>query len=56
MTVLRPGHLVVLKFGGPVMTADTINTDMFDDNKITGVPCAWFVGDKLERARLWRTR
>jgi uncharacterized protein YodC (DUF2158 family) len=51
MTVLKPGDLVVLKSGGPVMTVDTVNTDIFDDDKVTGVLCAWFVGDKLERAR-----
>lgn len=51
MTVLRPGDLVILKSGGPVMTVDTVNTDIFDDDKVTGVLCAWFVGDKLERAR-----
>lgn len=51
MTVLKSGDLVVLKSGGPVMTVDTINTDIFDDEKVTGVFCAWFVGNKLERAR-----
>ena len=51
MTALRPGDLVTLKSGGPVMTVDTINTDIFDDDKVTGVLCAWFVGNKLERAR-----
>jgi uncharacterized protein YodC (DUF2158 family) len=51
MTVLKPGDLVILKSGGPVMTVDTVNTDIFDDNKITGILCAWFVGNKLERAR-----
>jgi uncharacterized protein YodC (DUF2158 family) len=51
MTVLKPGDLVVLKSGGPVMTVDTVNTDIFDDDKVTGVLCAWFVGSKLERAR-----
>jgi uncharacterized protein YodC (DUF2158 family) len=51
MTVLKPGDLVVLKSGGPVMTVDTVNTDIFDDDKVTGILCAWFVGDKLERAR-----
>ena len=51
MTVLKPGDLVVLKSGGPVMTVDTVNTDIFDDDKITGILCAWFVGNKLERAR-----
>ena len=34
-----------------MMTVDTVNTDVFDDEKITGVLCAWFVGNKLERAR-----
>jgi uncharacterized protein YodC (DUF2158 family) len=51
MTVLKPGDLVILKSGGPVMTVDTVNTDIFDDDKITGILCAWFVGNKLERAR-----
>ena len=51
MTVLKPGDLVILKSGGPVMTVDTVNTDIFDDDKITGVLCAWFAGSKLERAR-----
>jgi uncharacterized protein YodC (DUF2158 family) len=51
MTVLKPGDLVVLKSGGPVMTVDTVNSDVFDDDKVTGVLCAWFVGTKLERAR-----
>jgi uncharacterized protein YodC (DUF2158 family) len=51
MTVPKPGDLVVLKSGGPVMTVDTVNTDIFDDNKVTGILCAWFVGDKLARAR-----
>jgi uncharacterized protein YodC (DUF2158 family) len=51
MTVLKPGDLVVLRSGGPVMTVDTVNTDIFDDEKVTGILCAWFVGNKLERAR-----
>ncbi|HLX14756.1 MAG TPA: DUF2158 domain-containing protein [Bradyrhizobium sp.] len=51
MTVIKSGDLVVLKSGGPVMTADTVNTDIFDDNKITGVLCVWFVGERLERVR-----
>ena len=51
MTVFRSGDLVVLKSGGPIMTIDTVNTDIFDDNKITGVLCVWFVGEKLERVR-----
>ena len=51
MTVIKPGDLVVLKSGGPTMTVDTVNTDIFDDSKITGVLCVWFVGDKLERVR-----
>jgi uncharacterized protein YodC (DUF2158 family) len=51
MTVIKSGDLVALKSGGPTMTVDTVNTDIFDDNKITGVLCVWFVGDKLERVR-----
>ena len=51
MTALKPGDLVVLKSGGPVMTVDTVNTDIFDDDKVTGLLCAWFVGSRLERAR-----
>jgi len=51
MSVIKSGDLVVLKSGGPVMTVDTVNTDIFDDSKITGVLCAWFVGTKLERVR-----
>ena len=51
MTVIKSGDLVVLKSGGPVMTVDTVNTDILDDNKITGVLCVWFVGEKLERVR-----
>jgi len=51
MTAMKPGDLVVLKSGGPTMTVDTVNTDIFDDNKITGVLCVWFVGEKLERVR-----
>jgi len=41
----------MLKSGGPTMTVDTVNTDIFDDDKITGVLCVWFVGEKLERVR-----
>jgi uncharacterized protein YodC (DUF2158 family) len=51
MTVFKSGDLVVLKSGGPVMTVDTVNTDIFDDNKITGLLCVWFDGTKLERVR-----
>ncbi len=51
MAVFKPGDLVILKSGGPVMTVDTVNTDIFDDDKITGILCAWFVATKLERAR-----
>jgi uncharacterized protein YodC (DUF2158 family) len=51
MTFIKSGDLVVLKSGGPVMTVDTVNTDVFDDDKVTGVLCAWFVGEKLERVR-----
>jgi uncharacterized protein YodC (DUF2158 family) len=51
MTLFKSGDLVTLRSGGPVMTVDTVNTDIFDDNKMTGVLCAWFVGERLERAR-----
>ena len=33
------------------MTVDAVNTDIFDDDKITGIVCVWFVGEKLERVR-----
>src|SRR5258708_21096552 len=33
------------------MTVDTDNTDICDDDKITGLLCLWFVGDKLQRVR-----
>lgn len=51
MAVFKSGDLVVLKSGGPTMTVDTVNTDIFDDDKITGILCAWFVGQRLERVR-----
>jgi len=51
MTVIKSGDLVVLISGGPVMTVDTVNTSIFDDNEITGVLCAWFDGTRLERVR-----
>ena len=51
MTVIKSGDLVVLKSGGPVMTVDTVNTSIFDDDEITGVFCAWFDGEKLQRVR-----
>jgi uncharacterized protein YodC (DUF2158 family) len=51
MTIFKSGDLVVLKSGGPTMTVDTVNTDIFDDNKMTGILCVWFVGEKLERVR-----
>jgi uncharacterized protein YodC (DUF2158 family) len=51
MTAFKSGDLVVLKSGGPTMTVDTVNTDIFDDDKITGVLCVWFAGDKLQRVR-----
>jgi uncharacterized protein YodC (DUF2158 family) len=51
MTIIKSGDLVVLKSGGPTMTVDTVNTDIFDDDKITGILCVWFIGEKLERVR-----
>ena len=35
---------MVLKWGGQVMTVDAVNTDSFDDNKVTGIVCVWFIG------------
>ena len=51
MAVFKSGDLVVLRSGGPIMTIDTVNTDIFDDDKMTGVFCAWFVGSQLTRVR-----
>ena len=51
MTTIKSGDLVVLKSGGPTMTVDSVNTSIFDDNKVTGIVCVWFVGDRLERSR-----
>ena len=51
MTAFKPGSLVVLKSGGPVMTVDAVNTSIFDDDKVTGIVCVWFVGEKLQRVR-----
>ena len=51
MTMIKSGDRVVLRSGGPVMTIDTVNTDIFDDDKITGVLCVWFEGEKLQRVR-----
>ena len=51
MPRFKSGDLVVLKSGGPTMTVDTVNADIFDDNKMTGIFCVWFVGKKLERVR-----
>ena len=51
MTAIKSGDLVVLKSGGPTMTVDSVNTSIFDDNKVTGIVCVWFVGDSLERVR-----
>ena len=51
MPHFKSGDLVVLKSGGPAMTVETVNTDISDDKKITGIVCVWFVGEKLERVR-----
>ena len=51
MTAIKSGDLVVLKSGGPTMTVDSVNTSIFDDNKVTGIVCVWFVGERLERVR-----
>jgi uncharacterized protein YodC (DUF2158 family) len=54
MTVFKSGNLVVLKSGGPIMTVDAVHTDIFDDSKITGVVCVWFLGEELQRVRFER--
>lgn len=51
MAQFKSGDLVVLKSGGPTMTIDTVNTDVFDDDKVTGLLCAWFVDDVMMRVR-----
>ena len=51
MTVFKSGNLVVLKSGGPIMTVDAVHTDIFDDRKVTGVVCVWFLGEELQRVR-----
>jgi uncharacterized protein YodC (DUF2158 family) len=47
MANFKPGDLVVLKSGGPVMTVEDV--DKFATNDIT---CVWFAGAKLESSRL----
>ena len=54
MTVFKSGNLVVLKSGGPIMTVDAVHTDIFDDSKVTGVVCVWFLGEELQRVRFER--
>jgi uncharacterized protein YodC (DUF2158 family) len=51
MTVFKSGNLVVLKSGGPIMTVDAVHTDIFDDSKVTGIVCVWFLGEELQRVR-----
>src|SRR4051812_41692608 len=51
MTVFKSGNLVMLKSGGPIMTVDAVHTDIFDDDKVTGVVCVWFLGEELQRVR-----
>jgi uncharacterized protein YodC (DUF2158 family) len=38
---------VVLKSGGPIMTVDAVHTDIFDDSKVRGIVCVWFLGEEL---------
>ena len=33
------------------MTVDAVHTDIFDDDKVTGIVCVWFLGEELQRAR-----
>jgi uncharacterized protein YodC (DUF2158 family) len=51
MPGFKSGNLWRGKSGAPTMTLESVNTSIFDDNKITGIVCVWFVGDKLERVR-----
>lgn len=51
MTLFKSGDLVVLKSGGPTMTIDTVNTDIFDDERVTGLLCVWFIGEIMQRVR-----
>jgi len=51
MNLFQTGDLVVLKSGGRTMTVDAVNTDIFEGDRITGIICVWFVGEKLERVR-----
>jgi uncharacterized protein YodC (DUF2158 family) len=51
MTVFKSGNLVVLKSGSPIMTVDAVHTDIFDDSKVTGIICVWFLGEELQRVR-----
>jgi uncharacterized protein YodC (DUF2158 family) len=51
MPLFKPGDLVILKSGGPTMTVDAVSKDIFDDDKVTGIVCVWFVGEKLEKVR-----
>jgi uncharacterized protein YodC (DUF2158 family) len=45
MAKFKPGDLVVLKSGGPVMTVDSV-----DHLAGLGVGCVWFAGAKRETA------
>jgi uncharacterized protein YodC (DUF2158 family) len=46
MAEFKPGDLVVLKSGGPVMTVDSIDQLMGG----FGIACVWFAGAKRETA------
>ena len=46
----KPGDLVKLKSGGPVMTVDTV-----EDSFVVGYWCEWFAGKKLDRANFSET-
>jgi hypothetical protein len=37
MTIFRPGDLVIVKSGPPIMTFDMVNADTSDDDKVGGV-------------------
>jgi uncharacterized protein YodC (DUF2158 family) len=46
MAEFKPGDLVVLKSGGPVMTVDSV--DHLAGG--SGIKCVWFAGAKRETA------
>jgi uncharacterized protein YodC (DUF2158 family) len=48
MAKFKPGDLVVLKSGGPVMTVESIDPTLLTGRP--GIVCVWFAGAKRETA------